>query len=88
MRQLIAEVRSAIPFDAPETQVCSGACDSCSLKLLVYLDDRLRDWEARLDAGERPGLKGLSRLARTSRKVYAALARNGIVPAPPLGPKA
>jgi hypothetical protein len=88
MRHLIAEVRSAIPFDAPETQVCSGACDGCSVKLLEYLDDRLKDWEARLDAGERPGLKELSRLARTSRKVHAALARNGIVPTRPLGPKA
>jgi hypothetical protein len=84
MRQLIAEVRSAIPFDTPEAQVCSGACDGCSVKLLDYLDDLLRDWEARLDAGERPGLRELSRLARTSRKVHAALARNGVVSARPV----
>lgn len=83
MRQLIAEVRAAIPFDSPDAQVCSGICDGCSLKLIEYLDDRLRDWEARLDAGERPGLKELSRLARTSRKVHAALARNGVVSARP-----
>jgi hypothetical protein len=82
MRDLIREVRAAIPFDLPEAQVCTGVCDGCSVKLLEYLDTQLSDWEARLDAGERPGLAELSRLARTSRKVYAVLARNGLVGGP------
>lgn len=79
MRNLIREVRTAIPFDLPEAQVCTGVCDGCSVKLLEYLDTLLCDWEARLDAGERPGLAELSRLARTSRKVYGVLERNGLV---------
>lgn len=79
MRRLIVQVRDAIPFDMPEAQVCSGTCDGCSLKLLEFLGNELDGWEARLDAGERPGFKELSRLAKTSRKVYSVLARNGLV---------
>jgi hypothetical protein len=48
------------------------------MKLLEFLGNALDDWEARLDAGERPGLKDLSRLANTSRNVYSVLARNGL----------
>lgn len=83
MRQLIAQLRGAIPFDAPEAQVCTGPCDGCSMKLLEFLDSELCEWEQRLDAGERPGLADLSRLVKTSRKVYGVLERNGLVgPAP------
>lgn len=78
MRLLIAQVRNAVPFDLPEAQVCNGTCDGCSLKLLEFLGNELDGWEARLDAGERPGLQDLSRLANTSRKVYSVLARNGL----------
>jgi hypothetical protein len=78
MRLLIAQVRNVVPFDMPEAQVCVGTCDGCSLKLLEFLGDELDGWEARLDAGERPDLKDLSRLATTSRKVYLVLARNGL----------
>ena len=81
MHVLIAQVRSAIPFDVPEAQTCGGACDGCSLKLLEYLDCELSAWERRLAAGERPNLGDVSRLAKTSRKVRAALARNGLVDA-------
>ncbi len=79
MQRLIDEVRAAIPFDAPESLVCSGDCQGCSRKLLEFLDGELTYWEARLRAGERPRLGDLSGLARTSRKVYAVLERNGLV---------
>jgi hypothetical protein len=79
MRLLIEEVRAALPFDVPRAQVCAGACDGCSLKLLNFLDTELADWERRLAAGERPNLGAVSHLARTSRKVYAVLERNGLV---------
>ncbi|MCU0837054.1 MAG: hypothetical protein MUC77_21910 [Chromatiaceae bacterium] len=78
MRSLIAQVRNAVPFDMPEAQICAGTCEGCSLKLLEFLGNELDGWEARLDAGERPGLKDLSCLANTSRKVYSVLARNGL----------
>jgi hypothetical protein len=84
MRLLIAQVRGAIPFDAPQGQVCSADCTGCSQKLLEFLDSELRGWEQRLDAGERPNLGDVSKLGRTSRKVYGALERNGVVgPLPP-----
>jgi hypothetical protein len=81
MRTLIAQVRAAIPFDAPEAQTCLGTCDGCSQKLLEYLGGELSDWERRLAAGERPSLGDVSRLAKTSHKVHAVLARNGLVDA-------
>lgn len=85
MRELIAQVREAVPFDAPEAQLCTGPCDGCSVKLLAFLESELEDWETRLDGGERPGLKDLSRLAKTSRKVYAVLERNALVGPSPAG---
>lgn len=68
MRLLIAQVCDAIPFDLPAAQLCIGECDGCSLKLLEFLASELYGWEARLDAGERPGLKELSRLARPAAR--------------------
>lgn len=79
MRQLIAEVRAAVPFGAPEAQVCMGPCDGCSMKLLAFLDSELEGWERRLDEGEQPNFGDLSRLAKISRKVYGVLERNALV---------
>jgi hypothetical protein len=80
MRRLVARVRESIPFDLPEAQTCTGECNGCNVKLLDYLDGELSAWEDRLAAGERPTFGDLSRLERTSRKVYRALAANGLVP--------
>jgi hypothetical protein len=79
MRDLIAQVRHTLPFDAPEARVCQGPCDGCSMKLLDYLDNELLGWEQRLDDGERPGLAELSKLARTSRRIHAVLQKNGLL---------
>jgi hypothetical protein len=76
MRSLIAEMRSSLPFDRPEAQVCSEPCRGCSAKLLDYIASELEAWEERLDAGEKPGLADLSRLEKKGRKVYRALEAN------------
>lgn len=78
MRDLIGEIRRTLPFDAPEAQVCGERCDGCSLKLLEYLGSELEAWDRRLDDGERPGLKDLSQLIKTARKVQRVIERNGI----------
>lgn len=78
MRDLIGQVREAMPFDAPEANVCSGLCEGCSLKLLEYMAAELDSWEQRLADGEQPGLKDLSKLAKTARKVHATLVKNGL----------
>lgn len=83
MHQLIARVRAAIPFDLPAARACTGECNGCSVKLLDHLDGELLDWEARLAAGARPDFGDLTRLERTSRKVYRVLAGNGLVPPEP-----
>ena len=85
MQQLIAQVRTGLPFDAPESQVCAGPCQGCSMKLLGFLESELDEWEARLAAGEQPGLAELSRLIRTSRKVARALEKSGMLPPSPPG---
>jgi len=79
MRALIRQVRHTLPFDAPESQICAGPCHGCPQKLLAYLDSELDDWERRLDAGERPNFGDLSRLARTSTRIYNTLKKNGLV---------
>ncbi len=79
MRQLIEQVRNAMPFDLPEAGMCSGKCNGCSQKLLDYLDCELEDWEYRLKGGETPDFGEIQRIAKTSRKIYKVLDRNGLV---------
>lgn len=79
MGQLIRQVRQALPFEQSELYLCNGICKGCSLKLLDYLDMELMDWEARLQQGEKPNLGDIQRLAKTSRKVYRVLDKNGLV---------
>lgn len=79
MRDLIAQVRAALPFDLPMAQVCAGPCAGCSQKLLAFLETELDNWEQRLNDGERPGLAELSKLLKTSKRIYAVLERNGLV---------
>jgi hypothetical protein len=79
MRQLIGEIRLAIPFDMPEASMCSDNCNMCTMKLLEYLDMEVMDWERRLDAGEIPNFGDISRLQKTGKKIYRALEKNGLV---------
>lgn len=79
MQQLIAEVRTRIPFDDPRAQECPELCQGCTPKLLEYLDSELTSWEHRLDQGERPSLGDLDRLGKTCRKIYSILEKNGLV---------
>ncbi len=79
MRQLIDQVRAAIPFDADEARICGGDCSGCSQKLLDYLEGELGAWEQRLAEGDLPSLADLSRLAKAARKIHGVLVRNGIL---------
>ncbi len=78
MRRLIAAVRQAVPLEPDAETLCRDGCQACSLKLVEFLASELADWEARLDAGEKPSLADLSRLERTARKVHRALQKNGL----------
>ena len=82
MQQLIDEVRTTFPFDLPRAQVCSDDCRGCSVKLLMFLESELDDWDRRMADGEKPGLAELSRLARTARKVGRVLANAGLMQLP------
>jgi len=80
MRQLIAQIRAALPFDAPESQMCETTdCRGCSRKLLEYLDAELQTRESDLDHGITPTFGDLKKLGDTANKVRKALERNGLV---------
>lgn len=81
MSNLINQVRQTIPFDSPESDLCADSenCQGCSLKLLEYLDMELSDWQLKLEMGYKPNFEELSKLGRTSQKVFTALQRNGLV---------
>lgn len=82
MHQLIGRIRTTFPFDRPESQICAGPCQGCSMKLLGYLESELDGWEGRLANGERPGLAELSQLIRTSRKIGRALEKSKLMTLP------
>jgi hypothetical protein len=79
MRNLIADIRRAMPFGVPAASVCSDDCNGCSMKLLEYLDTELMDWERRLAAGDVPNFGDIHRLAKTGRKIYKVMQKNGLV---------
>jgi hypothetical protein len=79
MRQLIQQIKQAMPFDLPESQICSGICIGCAKKLLEYLTIELDTWEARLDAGEVPTLGDVEKLAKSSKKIYRVMQLNKLV---------
>lgn len=79
MHQLIQRVREKIPLDRPLTEICSDDCNGCSLKLLEYLSTELDGWEQQLAEGRQPNFGDLRQLERSSRKIYAALCRNGLI---------
>ena len=79
MRELIAQIRQAIPFDMPEAQLCEGCSKGCSMKLLEYLQMEIENWEYRLEQGDIPNFGDLKRLAKSSKKIYKVLQVNGLV---------
>lgn len=79
MRILIVQIRSALPFDQPIAQYCTGNCQGCSMKLLEFLATELEDWEQRLAQGEQPSLVDLSQLAKSGWEIHRVLQHNGLV---------
>lgn len=79
MRQLIQQIRTALPFDAPDEDLCGDSCQGCSTKLLIYLETELDEWEVKLAQGVVPDFADLSRLAGQSKKIAAVLERNGLL---------
>ncbi|MBN1005950.1 hypothetical protein [Amphritea pacifica] len=79
MRNLIADIRDAIPFDTPIEKLCNGPCTGCSKKLLDYLDMQLEEKEAEIDAGHIPSFGELNRLKKSALKIHATLMKNGLI---------
>jgi hypothetical protein len=79
MQTLIKQIREAIPFDTPIALMCNGPCTGCTKKLLDYLDMELLDKEKNLQDGEVPNLGEIDKLAKTAKKIYRSLQKNGLV---------
>lgn len=79
MHNMIGQIREVLPFDLDRDEVCSGECRGCSVKLLDYMDLELENWRYRLDSGETPNFRDLSKLASSGKKVHRALSRNGLI---------
>lgn len=79
MRSLIEEVRATLPLELSPDDVCFDECKNCSIKLIEYIAMELENWEDRLDGGEIPNFGELNKLARTSKKIYRALQKNGLI---------
>jgi len=79
MRQIIAEVRTTLPFSMPADQLCAGPCKGCAKKLLEYLDQEIDEWEQKLDANEKPTLGDVSKFAKTCTRIHDAIAANGLI---------
>lgn len=79
MRAIIGEARRALPFHLPAAELCAGPCQGCPKKLLEFIDGELFDWTERLDRGEIPTLGDVSALGKRCRKIYAAIAKNGLI---------
>ena len=79
MRNLILEVRSTLPLDVSPDDICADECRGCSIKLIEYIAMELDNWEYRLDDGVIPTFRDLDKLARSGKKIYRALLKNGLV---------
>ena len=79
MQNLIDEVRSTMPFDAGEAQLCADSCNGCSLKLLEFLEMELQDWEQKLQNGVQPSFGDVHKMGKTCKKIYMVLKKNGLV---------
>lgn len=79
MQTLIKQIRETIPFDMPVALMCNGPCTGCAKKLLDYLDMELLDKEKSLKGGETPNLGDIDKLAKTAKKIYRSLQKNGLV---------
>ena len=82
MQQLISDIRRAMPLDEPYALLCQKQCVGCPKKLMEYLESELTGWESALQAGEQPSLGDVNQLAKTSRKIYRVLQKNGLTPIP------
>lgn len=79
MRNLIDEVRTALPLDVSPLDVCADECRGCSIKLIEFISMELENWEYRLEQGDTPNFGDLNKLARSSKKIYGVLQKNGLI---------
>ena len=75
MTDLIIQIKSTLPLG--ENIACTGQCKICPEKLIEYISMELENWEYRLETGDIPNFKDLSKLAKSGQKIYTALEKKG-----------
>ena len=78
MEQLICQIKSGLPFEAPEAQLCSGLCLGCPKKVMTFMEDEVAAWEQVLANGEVPSLGDVEKLGKTALKVRKVMDKNGV----------
>ncbi len=79
MRGLIEDIKLSLPFSLNTDDICKDECKNCSFKLLEFIASEVNGWEYRLDNGEVPNFRDLSRLVKTAQKIEKALKKNGLI---------
>lgn len=77
MRNLLDEIRRTLPLYAPEAHLCRKQCVGCPKKLMEYIETEYETWHQALEEGDTPTLGDIAKLAKTSKKILAALIKNG-----------
>lgn len=79
MHDLINQIKTALSLEQIDSNACSGQCKICPEKLVEYISMELENWEYRLENGETPNFKDLSKLAKSAQKIYNALDKKGFI---------
>lgn len=79
MQLLIEQIKTALPFDKPEHEICAGKCIGCAKKMLEYMGSELDHYQCQLDNGELPSLGDINDLARIAKKVHRNMVKNNLV---------
>ena len=79
MQTLITQIKTALPFEKPEHEICAGKCVGCPKKMLEYIGSDLDYYQCQLNNAQIPTLGEISNLARIATKVHRNMARNSLV---------
>lgn len=79
MKMLIEQIKTALPFEKPEHEICAGKCVGCPKKMLEYMGSELDHYQCQLDNKEIPTLGEVSDLARIAKKVHRNMVKNRLI---------
>ncbi|MCL1091330.1 hypothetical protein L2744_17305 [Shewanella profunda] len=76
MQTLINKIKTTIPLNLEEAQLCQGQCLGCSKKMLEMLDAEISYWQF---SNVMPSLKDLKNIENIALRTYKILKRNNLL---------